>query len=392
MVALQCVASMAGTLVGEALGSTLSAKLAAGVLGALIGAFLTAPGRQRRRRIVAVAILLALLDSLRRAAGAVASERRREPRAWVPANWAVVGLTAAVGVAGGSAETTVRGAWADEPSTVAVPEVRGEPRAAALDILAAGGLRAAVTVEPSEEIPEESATRTDPPAGTSVEADGEVALYVSSGPPGATVTVPDVAGDARAAALAVLADAGLEPRVRAEPSQTIVRGSATRTDPPAGTRVARGATVTLLVSSGPATREVEVPDVTGSTLERAFAALEDAGLRPTEQTEASEAVAAGTVIRSDPAAGTLVDEGSAVTVVISSGPPPLVVPDVAGLRSAVAIEQLELAGLGAQRAIVGSATVPDDTVVGTDPPAGTEVERGDTIIVRISCGSDVCVD
>jgi serine/threonine-protein kinase len=392
MVALQCVASMAGTLVGEALGSTLSAKLAAGVLGALIGAFLTAPGRHRRRRIVAVAILLALLDSLRRAAGAVASERRREPRAWVPANWAVVGLTAAVGFAGGSAVTTVRGAWADEPSTVAVPEVRGEPRAAALDILAAGGLRAAVTVEPSEEIPEESATRTDPPAGTSVEADGEVALYVSSGPPGATVTVPDVAGDARAAALAVLADAGLEPRVRAEPSQTIVRGSATRTDPPAGTRVARGATVTLLVSSGPATREVEVPDVTGSTLERAFAALEDAGLRPTEQTEASEAVAAGTVIRSDPAAGTLVDEGSAVTVVISSGPPPLVVPDVAGLRSAVAIEQLELAGLGAQRAIVGSATVPDDTVVGTDPPAGTEVERGDTIIVRISCGSDVCVD
>lgn len=67
---------MAGTLIGETLGGTLPGKLAAGVLGA----FLTAPGRNRRRRIVAVAILLALLDVLRRAGGALAAER---PRAWL---------------------------------------------------------------------------------------------------------------------------------------------------------------------------------------------------------------------------------------------------------------------------------------------------------------------
>ncbi len=85
-VALQRVASMAGTLIGETVGSTLTAKLAAGVLGALIGAFLTAPGRHRRRRIVAVALLLALLRSLRRAGDALAAERG----AWVPASWAAV--------------------------------------------------------------------------------------------------------------------------------------------------------------------------------------------------------------------------------------------------------------------------------------------------------------
>jgi beta-lactam-binding protein with PASTA domain len=460
-VALQCVASMAGTLVGETLGPTLTAKLAAGVLGALIGAFLTAPGRHRRRRVVAVAILLAVLDALRRAAGALASERRQEPRAWVPANWAVVGLTAVVGFAGGGAVTTARGAWTDERTIVSVPEVRGSSRAAALGILDHAGLNASVTTEPSERIAEGSATRTDPPAGASVDEDAEIALYISSGPPGATVRIPDVTGRERSAAIAVLEDAGLRPRARAEPSQSIALGHATRTDPPAGTRVDRDAAVTLLVSSGPASQAVEipdvrgrprvdalaalrdaglrprtmteesqdidegsatrtdpeagtevdagasvtlfvssgpaagtveVPDVAGSTREDAYAVLEDAGLQPEGATEPSEVVAAGTVVRTDPVAGTVVDDGSAVTVVVSSGPPPLVVPDVAGLRSAAAVTQLKEVGLASRRSIVGSSTIPNDIVIGTDPEAGTEVRRGDTVTVRVSCGDEVCVD
>jgi beta-lactam-binding protein with PASTA domain len=460
-VALQCVASMAGTLVGETFGSTLPAKLAAGALGALIGAFLTAPGRHRRRRIVAVAIVLALLDALRRAAGALASERRQEPRAWVPANWAVVGLTAAVGFAGGSAVTTVRGAWADEQALVAVPQVRGEPRAAALGILADAGLGASVTTEPSEPIPQGSATRTDPPVGATVGEDAEITLYVSSGPPGETIAIPDVTGQARSAALAVLGDAGLQPRARAEPSRSIAPGHATRTDPPAGTRVNRdaavtllvssgppseaveipdvrgqpradalaalraarlrprtvtedsqdiaegsatrtdpeagtevdaGAAVTLFVSSGPAAGQVEVPDVAGSAREEAYVILQDTGLEPEGRTEPSEAIAAGTVVRTDPVAGSLVDAGSTITVIVSSGPQPLVVPDVAGLRSAIAAERLSDVGLASRRSIEGSATVPDDTVIGTDPTAGTEVQKGDTVTLRVSCGADVCVD
>jgi hypothetical protein len=96
-VGLQCVASLAGTLIGESLGPTLASKLAAGVLGALIGAFLTAPGRHRRRRLVAVALVLALLDAVRRATDALGAERKREPRAWVPANLPVLCLTAVAG-------------------------------------------------------------------------------------------------------------------------------------------------------------------------------------------------------------------------------------------------------------------------------------------------------
>ncbi len=71
--------------------------------------------------------------------------------------------------------------------------------------------------------------------------------------------IPDVTGLDGGAARALLADVGLRPVVRTEPSQSIADGHATRTYPPAGTRVDRGALVRLLVSSGPAAVPVTTP-------------------------------------------------------------------------------------------------------------------------------------
>ncbi len=384
-VALQCVASMAGTLVGQSLGGTLAGKLVAGVLCALIGAFLTAPGRHRRRRIVAVAILLALLATLRRAGDALAAERRR---AWQPASWTAVGLTAVVGFAGGSAVTTVRGAWAEEAALVSVPQVRGEPRAAALEIVDDAGLEAAVADEPSERIPEGSATRTDPPSGASVEEGAEITLYVSSGPPGATVTIPDVTGQEERAAFAVLENVGLRPRVRAEPSRSIVNGFATRTDPPAGTRVNSDAAVTLLVSSGPPTQAVTIPDVRGMPRADALSALRDAGLRPRTATEESEEIAEGSATRTDPEAGTEVERQAAVTLFVSSGPAvgPIEVPDVIGTTREEAYAVLEDAGLQPDGATEPSQAVAAGTVVRTDPSPGSLVDAGSAVTVVVSSG------
>jgi hypothetical protein len=109
---LQCVVSIAGTMIGQALGSNLTEKLIAGVLLALIGAFLTAPGKHYHRRIVAVALFVALLYTLRRAARALASagDARSQERTlasppsspWTPSNWSTVGRTAIVGFGLGS--------------------------------------------------------------------------------------------------------------------------------------------------------------------------------------------------------------------------------------------------------------------------------------------------
>jgi hypothetical protein len=79
-VALQCVASSVGTLIGAELGPSLGGKLVTGVLGALIGAFLTAPGSRHPRRIVAAALLVAIVYA-RKATDAMAGSRRPD---WAP--------------------------------------------------------------------------------------------------------------------------------------------------------------------------------------------------------------------------------------------------------------------------------------------------------------------
>jgi serine/threonine-protein kinase len=82
--------------------------------------------------------------------------------------------------------------------------------------------------------------------------------------------------------------------------------------------------VTLIVSSG--REQVTVPDVSGRNQSAAANVLGQAGFDTTSQTQASENVESGTVIRTNPAAGTPLAKGSTVTMIVSSGSPPTTEP------------------------------------------------------------------
>jgi serine/threonine-protein kinase len=94
----------------------------------------------------------------------------------------------------------------------------------------------------------------------------------------------------------------------------------------------------------------------------------------------------GIVIRTEPEAGTLVLPDSTVTLVISSGAPPVVVPDVFGATVEGATGQLNAVGLAAQ---VASQTVSvddpalDQRVVMQTPAAGASVDAGTTITITV---------
>jgi serine/threonine-protein kinase len=137
---------------------------------------------------------------------------------------------------------------------------------------------------------------------------------------------------------------------------------------------------------------VTVPDVAGHRQADAFAVLERAGLRPEAATEPSRVVAEGAVIRTDPVAGTLVDDGSPVTVVVSSGPRPVVVPPVVGLGEAAARKRLTAVGLEATIAGEKDSPQPAGTVLASDPEAGAAVQRGAVVGLTLSCGPNACVD
>ena len=118
----------------------------------------------------------------------------------------------------------------------------------------------------------------------------------------------------------------------------------------AGTSVNVGSPVNLVVSSGPA--KVSVPNVVGDTQAAATTAITGAGLVVgTVTQQSSSTVALGDVISESPTAGTSVNVGSAVNLVVSSGPAQVSVPNVVGDTQAAATSAITGVGL-----VVGTIT------------------------------------
>jgi hypothetical protein len=135
----------------------------------------------------------------------------------------------------------------------------------------------------------------------------------------AQVSVPNVVGASQAAATTAISGAGLTlGTVTMQASSTVMSGDVISENPAAGVSVADSSAVAIVVSSGPAT--VATPTVTGDTQAAATTALTGAGLTLGTVTMASSTtVASGKVISENPAAGSSVTVGSAVSVVVSTG-------------------------------------------------------------------------
>jgi serine/threonine-protein kinase len=139
----------------------------------------------------------------------------------------------------------------------------------------------------------------------------------------------------------------------------------------------------FLLLSGPA--QVTVPDLVGDQLADAQQELERAGLEVAEEEERDQAPV-GEVVDQEPPAGDEVDEGSTVTLVVSSGPVEVKVPGVVGLPREEAIERLERRGLKASIDGEFSSEVEAGIVISTFPGAGNEAPRGSVVNVTVSDG------
>ncbi|OLD16801.1 MAG: hypothetical protein AUJ01_09945 [Acidobacteria bacterium 13_1_40CM_3_65_5] len=211
------------------------------------------------------------------------------------------------------------------PLQVAVPNVAGLTQAAAATAITSATLTVgAVTTASSTTVPAGSVISQTPVAGTQVATGSAVALVVSSGLP--QVAVPNVVGATQAAATTAITAATLTVgAVTTASSTTVPAGSVISQTPIAGTQVATGSAVALVVSSG--LPQVAVPNVIGVTQAAATTAITGANLTVGAITTASSTtVPAGLVISQTPIAGTQVAAESAVALVVSSGPPLILVP------------------------------------------------------------------
>ncbi len=197
--------------------------------------------------------------------------------------------------------------------------------------------------------------------------------------------IPTLLGTPDSLARATLIDAGFE--VEVEPDRThdldVPIDHVVAQDPTGQART--GTVVHLTLSAGP--RQVDVPDVVGEPLVSGASSLRDAGLDLEVEREHHEAIDPGRILRTQPEAGTRIDEASRVVVVVSLGPPPVEVPAVVGepLAEALAtLARLGLAGEAIERRY--DEDVPAGHVLAQRPEAGRSLIRGEVVELEVSDG------
>jgi len=154
------------------------------------------------------------------------------------------------------------------------------------------------------------------------------------------------------------------------------------TTPSIGSEARVGAVVTLVVSSGP--EQVTVPDVSGDDIESARSALDKVGLTADVTREESEDEEPNTVLSQDPAPGTKVDKGSAVSIVVAKEPSEVTVPSVKGDEESEAVAALSSAGLevDVQDAPVDQPS-QDGKVLSQTPAGGSKLARGKRVTITV---------
>jgi eukaryotic-like serine/threonine-protein kinase len=198
------------------------------------------------------------------------------------------------------------------PGTVRVPSVQGLPQAVAIEQLEDRGLKATVDRRSSETVREGLAVRTVPAGGEEVERGERVQLFVSSGPE--RVAVPEVIGLSLDSAESSISDAGLVPAVQEQESEE-PEGEVIAQDPAAGIELERGETVTITVSTG--IELIDVPNVIGLGPGDAAGQLRAEGLAAVErEVDVTDPAQDGVVIDQRPGAGTEVEEGRQVVIIV----------------------------------------------------------------------------
>ncbi|MDR2654713.1 MAG: Stk1 family PASTA domain-containing Ser/Thr kinase [Oscillospiraceae bacterium] len=175
--------------------------------------------------------------------------------------------------------------------------------------------------------------------------------------------------------------------VEQQKSKEYSEGKIYKQDPEPGKEVKDGSEVRVWVSTG--IDRLSVPELSNLAENDARTILRNMNLyNVASQSEFSESVEEGKVIRTDPAFGVPVEESSRITLYVSKGPEihKVKVPDLADLMEDAVREKLAESKLQMGTITPEGSDKPKGTVIGQDPPADTEVDEGAVINIITSSG------
>lgn len=303
-----------------------------------------------------------------------AAPRTGAPRSSRRAVWPWILVVVSAAIASATAWFFIAGPGAP----TVVPAVVGKPVVAAESTMRAQHLDPTRENSFSETVAKGLVIATDPKANAEVRRGTTVTLLVSQGPE--RYVVPTLTGVSLDEAKGQLTDVNLVVgKVTETFSEETDQGQVMATDPKAGTQLKKGTPVALTVSKG---REpITVENFTGKPLTAAKAALGKAGLVVEEAgpQENNDTIPAGSIIRQDPAGGTLF-KGDKVSVVVSKGPVKVAVPSGLVGKQASQVEGiLKAAGFTVKIVEGGIPGINFGTVGRVTPGEGTMVDKGSLV-------------
>lgn len=264
---------------------------------------------------------------------------------------------------------------------VQVPDMRGQVSADAIAALQNRGFKTRTLQKPDSSIAPDHVISTDPGANASVGAGDEITINVSTGPE--QREVPDVSSLTYADAVSKLKAAGFTKFKQANsPSTPELLGKVIQTNPPANQTSAITNMITVIVGSGPETKQV--PDVAGQTVDIAQKNLTVYGFTKLTQAAVDSPRPAGEVIATNPPKGQTVPVDSIIELQVSKGNQ-FLMPDLSGMFWTDAeprLRALGWTGVLDKGQDVDAGGSQRNKVVYQNPPAGAGVNRDGVITLK----------
>ncbi|MEU4384267.1 Stk1 family PASTA domain-containing Ser/Thr kinase [Promicromonospora sp. NPDC023805] len=211
--------------------------------------------------------------------------------------------------------------------------------------------------------------------------------YTESGPGAYSVVPHGVVGASEQAAEEALTAAGLKSSSEEQHDSDVPEGEVISVVPDEGQRWHRDQPVRLVVSLGQELAEVPA-GLVGMLEDEARSALQGAGFTDIEVSrEYTNDGPRNEVIWASVRDG-MVPADEHVRLTVSDGPPPVVVPDVAGMEVDDATGTLSAEGFKVAREDAFDETAPAGTVIRTDPGEGKGAAQGGTVTMVVSMGPE----
>ena len=274
----------------------------------------------------------------------------------------------------------------EEAIQFVLDDYTGRPLAEVTADLTAKDIRFTTTAEENNLVPPNFVHKTDPVAGTLILQDQIVEVFYN--PDTQLVPIPNVVGLSLEEARTQLAAAGfVVGTVTTEERDDVAEDTVISSDPEPEFPLLQGSEVNLVVSAPPSS--VQVPgEVIGMSEVDARAILEAPPFEfvVTTDVRSSPTVPENTVMEIRPGPGELVEQGSDVLIIVSSGPEDVRVPVVVGRTEAQARNTITEIGLIPDVQYQDGDFGPneDGRVISQSLPVGSTVPPGTTMTIVVA--------